>query len=156
MDKKFIFGLTALAVLAAAVFFLPGILSEKIEAKEFIGQLIEVKSNSIIIEGAYNISSFQDSDQNNFQPELKKVEVLVDSKTKFSKTLLYLPSAQDLEKTGGKYDPSGLKRGSAEGSLEDLKIMEGGVSITAKSESNVYNRSRFFASEIQYIEAIYP
>jgi len=150
ISKKFL--LVFLVVLLAGVIFGWGWYSKnRVIAKEFIGTVKSVEGNAIVVEGVYSTPD---------QPELmqadkrKTIQIMADEETKLVKESLYLPSAEELKDTGGRYDPSKLKREESAGSLEDLKAEN--ISIRAKSDINVYGSEFFTASEIRYIEPVYP
>lgn len=87
----------------------------------------------------------------------KKVKVFVSRETKIIKTLLYLPSSKELEKTGGRFRPDDLRRETVDARLEDLVVLVGtGQRVLITASKNVYNKSSFTATKIEYIEPIYP
>mgnify|MGYP001559735826 CR=1 FL=1 len=161
MDKKLYTAIAAIVVLVVLIFWGDFILSlvgikERIQSKEFIGQVLSVSGNSIFLKGSFTILNPKDLKAPRISPDLKEVEVIIDGKTKFVKTLLYLPSAEDLKKTGGRYNPDELKKEIRDGLLQDIKNNEGNLSIIVKSQNNIFNKQRFITSEIDYIEPIFP
>ena len=121
------------------------------EAKEFVGTVESVKDSSIVVEGFYSVP---DQPEVQIPNQKRRITVLFDQNTTFTKESIHLPSAEELKATDGYYDPSKLKRDKVQGSIDDFK--EGGVSVVITSSTNVYGQPSFHAVEILYIEPVYP
>ena len=125
----------------------------KVEAHEFSGRVhkVNAENQSLTVQGVYVVKDRPDlSNPSN----AKIVTILINKDTKIVKERLKLPTLEEAEKTGGRYDPSKLRREQTAGSLSDLNAEN--VSISAKASKNIYGRSSFAASEIIYIEPVFP
>jgi len=127
-------------------------LGPKIESHEFAGQIVNIDGNEITIEGAFVIVN-QDSLSKN---ETREVVVSVSDDTKITKTLLYIPTKAELEKTGGLFYPDKLKKDYQEVNLETLKSDDTHSGLIVKSTTNIYGKSSFSASEISYTVPVFP
>ena len=151
MNQKFLIIVVLVILAAGVVFGFWQYQKIKVESQEFAGRVLKVENGAIAVEGIYLVPE---------RPDLvgpgntKTVTVLVDSQTRLVKERLFLPSAEEVKDSGGRYDPAKLKRETSAGSLSDLKTEN--VSVTAKAVKNVYGRSSFTASEIIYIEPVFP
>lgn len=125
--------------------------SNRVWSDEFSGRVKKIEGSVVTVEGVYLVKDRPDLTG----PEnLKTVAVKIDDQTKIIKERLFLPTSQETAATGGQYDPSKLKREKIAGSLSDLSAEN--VSISAKASGNIYGRSSFTASEIIYIEPVFP
>lgn len=140
----------AVIVFFAAVVILGGYLltdqfTNKIKASEFIGTVVGIDGNILKLSGYFETPSGDG--------QLKQVEVIVDSKTEFLKTIVHMPTVADLEKTGGFYTFNDLQKEEVMGSLDDLKNSK--IMVSAISEKNIYNKSKFKAKKLSYLERVY-
>lgn len=125
---------------------------ERLKSREFVGVIVSTLDNKVTLNGFYRVP---DQPGKEMVDQKIDVRIVVGPKTKLVKTLLYYPTAAELEKTGGAYNPADLKKEIVEGTIEDLK--SGKVDgFSALSEKNVYGKGEFEASEIQYIWTIRP
>jgi len=148
--KSIIVTAAALLVLAAAFWF--SWLAKQPKSYELAGRIERIEGNSIFLNGVYQVPDRPDL---TVPENAKEVEVVVTAATRFVKTVLYLPSAAELEKTGGMYRPDDLRREEVAGAFDDIK--NGGVDgIFAAAGKNVYGKSKFEASEVRYISAVAP
>jgi len=129
-----------------------------VESREFAGRVDNIENNLIYVSGSF--VSLE-------HPELGKVgnnvTIDINAGTKFRRTVLYLPPKEELEKTGGAFNPKDLERKVEEVSFDKLaedysnkNDYIGGVTIYAKTEVNIYGMDKFRASEIEYIVAMRP
>ena len=151
MNLKFLVIIVVIIVAAGIVFGFWQYQKTRAEAKEFVGKVVKVESNTVTVEGVYIVLGRPDLSG---PDKAKTVTVLLDAQTRLIKELLYLPSAEEVKDTGGRYNPSELKREEMAGSLDDLK--DEGVSVRVIAAKNIYGRSSFFAKEIRYIEPVFP
>ena len=148
MNKKIFLTITIFLLVAVLVFLWWS--RNRIEAREFAGTVSRVEGDKIFVDGVYLVAERPDLSN----PDKRKmVAVLVGVQTRVIKEKLFLPTTEEVEKTGGRYDPVKLKRESVVSSIGELGE---GVSITAKASANVFGRPSFTASEITYIEPVFP
>lgn len=125
--------------------------AHRVAANEFIGKVKKIEGDVLIVEGVYVVKDRPDlSNPSNS----KTVSVTIDKSTKIIKERLFLPTVKEVEKTGGRFEPSKLKREAVAGSVGDFQ--GGEVSITIMGSDNIYGRSVFTAKEIKYIEPVFP
>lgn len=148
-DRNLLISVVVFVVLLAIILFIQFFGGERIEAREFAGRITKAESDSIFMAGNFVL----EGNQADSQREEKMIEVIITPGTKIIKTLVYLPR---LEQVGpdGEYDPSTLKRETADGSKDDLT--EGRSSVLVKSDKNIFNKKKFEAASIEYIEPVYP
>ncbi len=118
-----------------------------VKSYEFVGVIKNMDGQSLTLKGQF-------IDNGNSVSKDTEVVVVVTADTKITKSSIHLPTAEEVRKTDGRYDPSKLKREMVAGSLSDLKNFDSTVDI--KSSSDIYNKSRFEASEIIYTIPVYP
>lgn len=147
---------TILALLAIVVVGLTGLVfsnyfQNRVYSNEFVGKVKQADGNILTMEGVYVVKDRPDlSNPSNFET----VSVVVDQNTKLTKERLFLPTAQEVEKTGGFFKPDELKRKVVVGSTDDFKT--GQVSVRVLGSGNIYGKKSFAATEIIYIEPVYP
>lgn len=153
ISRKTAFSTLAIILLAVAGFFASKFLfGERGEAKEFIGQVEKVENNVIWTRGVF---------VNPDKPELakkissKNVEIKVSSETVIVKILMYMPTSEELKKTGGRWNPADLRREEVLGMLTDLTDRKQGLTIKATSDKNIFNKSKFTAKRIEFVEQVY-
>jgi hypothetical protein len=123
----------------------------KIEVHEFAGQIVSINGNKITMNGAF-VATGQSLPKN----ETTEVVVSVSDDTKITKTLLYIPTKAELEKTGGLFYPDKLKKDYQDVSLDTLKTDGASSGLTVKSAANIYGKNSFSASEISYTQPVFP
>lgn len=151
MNSKFSVIIIIIIIAAGIVFGFWQYQKTKIETKEFTGKVVRVEANAITVEGVYVVPDRPDLSG---PDKTKTVIGLLDEQSRLIKERLYLPSAEEVEKTGGRYDPSKLRREETPGSVEDLR--EGDTSVRIIAARNIYGLSSFSVREIRYIEPVYP
>jgi hypothetical protein len=132
----------------------PRLYDNQPQSHTFQGQLLQVLNDgSLVLKGTRMNDA--DPDKSDFRnPET--VTVKVTSDTEWVKTLLYLPTAEETNKTGGMFYPKDLKKEEVKGSLEDIKDHTGlGLTIKTKNSTQVGEKT-MTAQEIDYIEPVYP
>lgn len=120
-----------------------------VDSREFAGTLKGVGIDSISVSGSF--SSIEN-------PEVAKiprnVTIQADSRTKIIKGVVYLPTVEELKKTGGTFNGKDLKREEVTGNFESLKAdfynKKSPINIFVKTSRNVYGKKTFTASEIKY------
>lgn len=118
----------------------------RIVANKLTGTVMKIEENSISISGGFVVS--KNADQYNSVE--KEFIVKVNEKTKFKKVKLFLPE-KDF------YYVDDLQREEISGSLAELtEKYRSFWAITAISNKNIFNKDTFTATEIEYIEPIYP
>lgn len=151
--NKIVLGLLVIIVIGLAGLVFSNYFQNRVYSNEFAGQVKDVngENNVIAVEGVYVVKD---------RPELSNPEnrltaaVTIDNQTKIIKKRLFLPTAEEVAATGGRFDPAKLRNELVVGSLNDLRVQ--GASVTVKSLKNIFGRSSFIASEILYIEPVYP
>lgn len=124
------------------------------QSDEFVGVVEKVQGDTISLKGVYVVP---DNYEASVLADKKSVSVTIAADTKFIKTFIFLPTEEELKKTGGWYKADDLKREVSAGTIEDIRPDESvsGFSIRVKSSENVYGRSLFIASEIGYTIPVY-
>lgn len=154
INRKIVFLVLVIIFLTVAGFFASKFLFEKRgEAKEFIGQVQKVKDNMIWARGV-----FINPDKPELAKEVstKEVEIKVLSETVIVKILMHMPTFEELKKTGGKWNPADLKQEETLGILADLTDGKNGLTIRVISDKNIFNKTKFIAKRIEFIEQVYP
>lgn len=123
-------------------------------AYEFIGRIQKIENGVLFANGTYTVQGRPDLSGPDTMTDVK---ITVSPKTKFIKELVYLPSLKELEKTGGMYKPSELKREKTDGGADDLpELQSSNTGIKFVSNKNIYKRGAFKVISLEYIEPIYP
>lgn len=152
MHKKgyiVLLGLFGVIVAVAAYFYID---SKKITAYEFAGGVDSVENNIILASGNFVSSDHPEVSQN---PQQTKISI--DDKTIFTRTIVEIPSSEELKKSNGTFNGADLKRtetsSSLDGFLKDNNDQSNMVSSTiyVKAKSNIYKRDSFRASELKYV-----
>ena len=152
--RAFIFSKKTLAILAAFVILAVGIWvlvaknKDQTQSFEFSGLIEKVEANTVYVNGSY----FADG-----KPVTAPatVRIQVSDKTKLEKNLWYMPTAQELQTTGGRWTPDSIKKETAVGTFDDFKSERGvGMQIHVKSNDNVFNKPKFTADNISYVEEV--
>lgn len=123
------------------------------QSHQFQGQLIKIADD-----GSLNMKGTRiiDTDPNSSDyTHTVTVTVKVTGDTKFMKTLLYLPTIDEVKATGGKYYPKDLKQEQQVGSASDLGSNIGNW-IIIKTANNSVGDSTLNALEIDYTVSVYP
>ncbi len=128
-----------------------------IESREFQGAIQKVEANKIYLKGSYIVS---DSEKAKIKDQeivnkLYDVAVEVTPETKFVKTIWYMLSMKELEKTGGAWNPDDLKKDIQEGSFEDLKNVQG-LALKVTTAENIFGEKDFKAITASYVVSVYP
>ena len=143
-----------IAIIVFLLIFLFGVVwwwVTRVSANEFVGKVAKAEGNTLTMEGVFVVKDRPDlSNPSNS----KTVSVIIDLNTKLAKEILFLPTAQEVEKTGGFFKPDELKRETVVGSVDDFKAGE--ISIRVLGAGNIYGKNSFTALEIKYIEPVYP
>ncbi len=151
--KSVLFVLVVLALAVAGFFASKFLFMERGESKEFIGQVKKVEGNVIWAHGRFI---------NRDNPELaskalgKDVEITVSTETIVVKILMYMPTSEELEKTGGRWNPADLRQEETTGMITDLTDNKEGITIRVLSDKNIFNKSKFTPTRIEYIEQVEP
>lgn len=145
MKKIAVIVFFAAVVIFGGYFLIGQFFADKVKVNEFVGTIMEIDGNILKLSGYFETPSGDG--------QLKQVEVIIDSKTEFLKTIVHMPTVADLEKTGGFYTLSDLQKEEVMGSLEDLRNAK--IMVSAISEKNIYNKSKFKAKKISYLERVY-
>lgn len=153
---KFVVAIIAVVVLVVAGYFgATYYYNNRYDSRQFIGPVQKVEGDTIYAKGNFVVAGHNELSGPN---KLKDVKIVVGPSTKITKIQLYLPTAEELKKTGGVYYPDKLKNDTKVVSLDVLKsdLANSGFSIDAKSVENIYSKSKFTASEISYRIGVFP
>lgn len=123
-----------------------------LEATSFIASTEKIEGNSIYTEGVFDIPNHPEF----YQPDKRvKMRVDVTSGTEYVKILLYMPTLEELKKTGGRWNPNELKKEEVQGSFDDIK--PDGMPLKITTEKSIFKRTTSFkAKKIEYIKELYP
>lgn len=153
MKRKLLLILLAAALLYGG-FWLYSWYKAQPVAYEFIGRIQKMENGVLFANGTYTVQGRSDLSG----PDTKTdVRITLAKDAKFVKEFVYLPTAKELEKTGGMYRASDLKREKTDGSADDLAwLLDSGAAARFLSDGNIYKKSKFKVSTLEYIKAIYP
>lgn len=147
-NVKIVFGFLVLCLVAAGV----NLLLPDTKSTQFIGEVSNVDGNIVTVKGFYRIDG---------KPELEKinekidVQIKITNSTEFKKTIMQYPTPEELEASGGMFEPGKLRQEVVQGSLDDLRSTRG-QGVYVHSASNVYERSGFTASVVEYNVMNFP
>ncbi|MBI2068786.1 MAG: hypothetical protein HYT67_01635 [Candidatus Yanofskybacteria bacterium] len=144
----------AVIIFVIAAGFIWGIwrYANRAQSHQFQGQVVKFSNDELelfgvyLIDGKPNMSDFANP---------KNVRVKINPNTKFVKTVLYMPTREELNTSKGIWDPAKLKQERQTGSLTDFKNTEG-LGVVVKTPKNSMGNSMLVASEISYTVQIYP
>jgi hypothetical protein len=145
-----IYLLVALVLIALGLWAYGNFFIEKVESKQLVGQILEQRDGRIVINGDYIV---EDTGSHTPPPPKQTVTVEISRKTKLVKTTVQVPSAAELQASGGAYNGDALPRQILEGSVADLKQ---GMTVLVLTSKNSFGSDRVTASEVQYTMPIYP
>ncbi|HEY4474877.1 MAG TPA: hypothetical protein VJC06_03075 [Candidatus Paceibacterota bacterium] len=145
-QKVILVGIGIVLVIAVGFIFIVKNISY---AEQFNGQILEVKNNSVFAQGF-----FVDLKTGKLSEENKSVEIITNSDTKILKTILYMPTKEELKKTGGKWSSGNLKKEVKEISIEELKNKQS-FPIMVKMKKVRQDINKFIAVEIDFTEQMY-
>lgn len=158
LDKtsKKIGGLIMLAALVGAGAWIWWINHEpKIESYEFAGQVLKYENSTASIRGNFIVKDHPEYSHKNLTREMS---VILSPDTKIIKTNLHLPTVEELKATNGVYYPDKLKQEKINVDTDTFSNDVNGndISIRVISSANILNKSKFLATQIQYIQPVYP
>jgi hypothetical protein len=153
MISKKVLGVVALLLVIVVLLFWflnnGSLLTNSSKAFEFDGNLAGIDGNKISVQGGF---IFQDDESKNNPAAPISVQILIDSETKITRTLMTLPTREELAKTDGQFSPGKLKQTVSTVDLSTLQneSQEFAIGISAKSNQNIAGKSTFTASELNY------
>ena len=154
INRKITLSIVAVIALAVAGFFASKFLfGEHGESREFIGQVKKVEGNVIWTNGVFVNQDNPELAKNGFRKD--NVKIVVSSETTITKILMYMPTSEELKKTDGRWNPADLKQEETSGTVADLTDNKEGLTIRVLSDKNIFNKSKFTAKRIEYIEQVY-
>jgi hypothetical protein len=150
MKKKnrryLIYGVLALIALAIIIALTPW---NPIRGRsfEFSGNLIGIEGDTMALEGRFVVEG-----DDNLPPDTVIVKAFVNSDAVINRTAIELPSEEELDKTGGQFNVDDLNQITTTVTLGDLQADAGisAIGMTVKSERNIFGKSEFKVSEINY------
>lgn len=149
MNKKLIVTIIGILVVVVAVLIWNWKFKVTAEAREFVGKVEKIEGSTIYAKGAFIVPDKPEFSGSDY---ILDVKISVTPETKFTKTLVFLPSAEELEKTRGYFDGSKLPRENRDTSLEMMKneLDNRDIVIEAKANENIFQKSEFLVVEIKY------
>lgn len=116
---------------------------------EFSGQVKSADTNSLVLNGVYDSKE---------RPELTKIDQMMDvtvkitPQTKYLKTVLTLPSADQINAQHGAIRADQLKKEETSVDFQTFKtdVTTNKIIIGARSSQNIYNKQEFTATEFLY------
>src|SRR3989344_6321013 len=140
-----------LAVLILAGFLYRILFIKTYESKEFIGPVEAVEGKYILSTGVFTVIDHPEF----YEPDKRKtVKIEITSNTEIIKILMHMPTLEDLEKTDGRWNPNEFWQEEKPGSIEDIK-KGNGMMLKVSTKNNIFNKSKFQAQKIEYIEQVY-
>ncbi len=147
-NKRTVIAVVAIAMALVAVLLLQtksG--TPKAKATQYFeGNVKEVGVDYILVEGKYQ------TDVSDPSTKLVVVKATVNATTLFKRKAFQLPTAEDLAKTGGMFEPAKLPMKESPSDMETLAqdYNKASLGVTLKSFENIYGQKVFSASEINY------
>jgi hypothetical protein len=154
--RKVLWVLLAMVVLVSMVWFVKnGNLGSGAKSYEFTGSLQGIDNSIMTVTGVYTITDTESEAQ---VQKPKPVNIIVTENTRITRRLITLPTQEELNKTGGRFEPDNLPFVESQVDFETLKndAQNGSLGIFAKSERNIFNMTTFNAMEINYRAVIRP
>lgn len=146
LSYKKIMLIGAVVILVGSFFIWRGYLPKE-KSYEFAGRIEKIVGDTIYLKGVYAKPAGGYYPQ--YKPEGYNAKIQITPKTKFVKTLLYLP---DPRLTGGApFNTDDLKKENIPGTREDVSKVDG---IFVKTARNIYLKNSFKAMEIRYISPV--
>jgi len=143
INNKIKYALSALFVVVLLVFVLNFFNdSTKIVTSEFIGNLVEVGDNHLVLDGIYVV----DKTVLETPQDIIEVEVILTQTTKITRIAISIPNTRDIFKVAD------LPREESEATLDFLREDSAGniIGVEVISNQNIFNRTQFEAVEIIY------
>jgi hypothetical protein len=154
MTKKKILIVLLIVIVAAAGYAAWWRMNQP-KSNGFGGRVTAIESDSIKIMGQYDLPENPELINSSSQRE---VTVKVDSGTKITREMIYLPTSAELELSDGYFDPRQARREVTTGTLQtmsaDAKTQT--VSVAVKANRDIYKKGQFTATEITYTIAYDP
>ena len=149
MNKKLIIAIIGILVLVVAALIWNWKFKVTAEAREFVGKVEKIEGSTIYAKGAFVVPDKPEFSGSDY---IRDVKISITPETKFTKTLVFLPSAKELEKTGGYFDGSKLPRENRDASPEMMKneLNSRNIVIEAKANKNIFQKSEFSVVEVKY------
>jgi hypothetical protein len=147
--NKAIIGLLILLLAGVGYWFY--MQSQKPKATEFAGSIEKIEGNIVYLSGTFV------TDDPRIERTTRTIQVEVDDSTKFTRVVVEIPSRQEIEKAQGFIDAPKLPRVESSSSFSAMvsdnsdQNTYGGLSVYAKSGTNIFGKDKFVASEIKYV-----
>lgn len=145
--KWYLIAIVAVLVVAAVAF--SSLKINKYQTNEFAGIVSRVENGALIMDG-----NFITKDENNILITLKaeNIRVNITPQTKIVKTIIHMPTSDEITAMGGFFRPENLKQDVIEVSPEvlisDLSVNK--TNTFVRASSNIYGKKAFDAAEVQY------
>ena len=117
------------------------------KATEFFeGNVKEVGVDYILVEGKYR------TDLDDMSKELVTVKATVGNTAVLTRRTFQIPSAEELAKTGGRFEPAKLPLKESGSNMETLAqdSNKSSLGVVVKAFGNIYGEKVFSASEVTY------
>lgn len=148
-NKTFWVVLLGIALIVGIAFFwyqhLPAL-----SARSFTGKITHIEGSKISVKGNFDLVS-KDNDPI-LDNDQKEITANLNNKTKFVRTTVFLPTAQETAGTGGLFQMKDLKKETVTISYDEFKsdMTLNATDLTVWGSQNVLNKAVFDASEVDY------
>lgn len=127
-----------------------------IQTKEFAGNLQSIKGDSIFVKGEPFLTDTKIAQSIGIgSSSMSTVEIIITADTKITRTTFHIPTADELKKTNGMFEPDKLPREQSAVGLDtlenDFKTTYYTIGVRAVSAINVIGQQKFTAKQIEYI-----
>ena len=116
---------------------------------EFAGTVKDISGDILLVNGVFVVA---DNPRLSGPDNYRDVKIRILPEAKITKTLIYFPDPETLGPDRS-FNTKDLKKENVEGAKEEIAK---GLWITVKSGSDIFGKSKFSASEINYTAPIYP
>ena len=143
-NKKALWAIIILLLLVSVGYFYYDRYHNRYVSKQFDGRIVKFENDTLLLDGQYVMGG------NDALPPsaslLNRVSVKFPAGTEFIKTVVHMPVPL------GSFYTNDLKKDVTKVGLDQFKndISDRYITITVKSEKNIYNRPEFEASEVSY------
>ena len=151
MNRKKLIIIVALVAVAVGAFVLSLIYkAPEYESREIWGGIEEIRGKTMYVKGTFVKVNGADP----INPE-SPVEMAIEitPETKIEKLVWHMLTMEELEKTGGRWNPNDLRKEVLPSSFEELLAESEnyqGMGVRAEASRNIYGKGGFKATKIEY------
>lgn len=117
---------------------------------EFTGTITARQPKELVVDGFY--TALDHPELQNLEQK-KEVRVRIAPETTITKTVIHLPTIAQIEASGGYYKLEDQPRDTLPGSLDEIGLND---VIIVHTTGNIFHRTSFTATEIEYLVHMYP